>query len=41
MTKVATAVMPVDFMTKWIKRERMREQLAYLINSLRHAVWPA
>ena len=40
MTKVATAVMPVDFMTKWIKRERMREQLAYLINS-RHAVWPA
>ena len=40
MTKVDTAVMPVDFMTKWLKYEKMVEQLAYLINS-RHAVWLA
>ena len=40
MTKVDTAVMPVDFMTKWLKSSKMEEQLAYLINS-RHAVWPA
>ena len=40
MSKVDTAVMPVDFMTKWLKHEKMTEQLAYLINS-RHAVWPA
>ena len=39
-TKVDTAVMPVDFMTKWLKSSKMEEQLAYLINS-RHAVWPA
>ena len=40
MAKVDTSVMPVDFMTKWLKIEKMVEQLAYLINS-RHAVWPA
>ena len=40
MTKIPTAVMPVDFMTKWIKREKMQEQLAYLVNA-HHAVWPA
>ena len=40
MAKVDTSVMPVDFMTKWLKCEKMTEQLAYLINS-RHAVWPA
>ena len=39
MSKVDTTVMPVDFMTKWLKRERMLEQLAYIINS-RHTVWP-
>jgi hypothetical protein len=39
MGKVATDVMSVDFMTKWIKHDKMEEQLAYLINS-RHAVWP-
>ena len=39
LTKVATAVMPVDFMTKWLKKEKMEAQLAYIINS-RHAVWP-
>jgi hypothetical protein len=40
MTKIDTNVMPVDFMTKWLKSSKMEEQLAYLINS-RHAVWPA
>jgi len=34
------AVMPVAFMTKLIKYEKMMEQLNYLIN-VRHAVWPA
>ena len=37
MTKIDTNVMPVDFMTKWLKSSKMEEQLAYLINS-RHAV---
>ena len=40
MVKVDTANMPVDFMTKWIKHEKMLAQLAYITNS-RHAVWPA
>ena len=40
MTKVDTGVMPVDFMTKLMKKEKMEAQLAYLINSA-HAVWPA
>jgi hypothetical protein len=39
MTKIDTSVMPVDFMTKLIKKEKMENQLAYLINA-RHAVWP-
>ena len=39
LAKVATAVMPVDFMSKWLKKERMEEQIAYLLNA-RHAVWP-
>jgi hypothetical protein len=40
MGKVDTDVMCVDFMTKWIKHDKMEEQLAYLTNS-RHAVWPS
>ena len=40
MTKIDTDKMPVDFMTKWIKGEKMQAQLAYLLNS-QHAVWPA
>ena len=39
MAKVDTSVMPVDFLTKWLKAEKVEQQLAYLINS-RHAVWP-
>lgn len=39
MVKVATAAMPVDFMTKWLKYDKMLQQLNYLINA-RHAVWP-
>ena len=39
LAKVATAVMPVDFMSKWLKKERVEEQIAYLLNA-RHAVWP-
>ncbi len=40
MTKIDTDVMPVDFMTKWLKKEKVDAMIAYLINS-RHAVWPA
>ena len=39
MAKVDTASMPVDFMTKWIKYDKMQQQLNYMINSI-HAVWP-
>ena len=39
MTKVDTASMPVDFMTKWIKYDKMQQQLNYVINAF-HAVWP-
>ena len=39
MTKIPTAVMPVDFMTKWMRKEKVEEQVAYLINA-QHAVWP-
>ena len=39
MGKVATANMPVDSMTKWMKAEKVDEQIAYLTNA-RHAVWP-
>ena len=39
MVKIDTAKMPVDFMTKWIKYDKMIEQLNYLINA-RNAVWP-
>ena len=39
MAKVDTASMPVDFMTKWIKHDKMQQQLNYMINSI-HAVWP-
>ena len=39
LTKIDTAVMPVDFLTKWIKFDRMIQQLTYLINAA-HAVWP-
>ena len=31
--------MPVDFMTKPIKHDKMIEQLNYVINKA-HAVWP-
>ena len=31
--------MPVDFMTKWMRKEKVEEQIAYLINA-QHAVWP-
>ena len=39
MTKVDTDKMPVDFMTKPIKHDKMIEQLNYVINKA-HAVWP-
>ena len=39
MTKVPTDAMPVDFITKWLQKEKAEKQLAYIINS-RHAVWP-
>ena len=39
LTKISTDVMPVDFMTKWIKAAKMEEKLGYLINSA-HAMWP-
>jgi hypothetical protein len=38
-TVVGIGNMPVDSMTKWIKHDKMAQQLAYLINA-RHAVWP-
>ena len=40
LAKVLTDSMPVDFMTKWMKAEKVKAQIAYLTNS-RHAVWPA
>jgi hypothetical protein len=40
MAKVDTAMMPVDFLTKWLKKAVAELQRAYLVNA-RHAVWPA
>ena len=38
MVKVDTHSMPVDFMTKWLSKEKAAKAIAYLTNS-RNAVW--